>query len=163
MEAAAPVTELELTWFEFLDAVNVGLYRFARSHLAELNPATTYARDWLERLADEAVGASSERAYHKWRGAYWDGAIDTFHVVPDAPGGVEIRGTTRADGSLIVRDNDPAERFYVLVIAQPPRYRIVGGIRGYDARRPEYERNPHGHRRAWFVPQHRLIPPRTGP
>lgn len=147
-----------LTWYEFADCVGVGVLRFAASNLAQLNPATTYERGWLERLADEIVGACGERAWCKYRQTYWDASVNTFHRVPDAPGSVEVRSTRRGDGCLILRDNDAPERWYVLVTGEPPTLTIRGYIRGADARTPRFQRNPHGHRPAYFVPQAALRP-----
>lgn len=148
-----PVT---LTWYEFAHAANVGLYRFAGSNLAGLNHATSYERGWLERLRDEVIGACGEAAYCKLTGSYWDAAVNTFHGKPDADGRVEIRTTVRDDGCLIIRDNDATDRWYVLVTGEPPTMTVQGWIRGAAARRPEFERNPHGHRPSWFVPQDQL-------
>lgn len=147
-----------LTWFEFVGCIAVGTLRFETSNRNRLDHATTYQRTWLERIVDDILGASGERAWCKWRGTYWDGSVDTFHRTPDTHGNVEIRTTQRDDGSLILRDNDDPTRWYVLVTGQPPTLTVRGYIKGTNGRRPEYERNPNGHRLAWFVPQTALTP-----
>jgi hypothetical protein len=35
-------------------------------------------------------------------------------------------------------------------------------MKGSDAKRDEWWRNPHGHRPAWFVPQEALTPVKEG-
>ena len=84
--------------------------------------------------------------------------MNTFHSIADVGRNVEVRCTDLADGCLIVRANDAPERWYVLVTGKPPTFTVRGYIRGADARRPEYMRDPHGHRPAWFVPQSHLTP-----
>lgn len=150
--------QVTLTWYEYIDCVNIGLYRFAASNLAGLNHANAHQRTWLQRLEDEVVGTCGERAWHKYRGDYWDTAVNTFHHQPDAPGKIEVRTTLRPDGCLILRDNDPADRFYVLVTGQAPTLTIIGGITGHDGRRQEWLRAPNGDRPAWFIPQQALRP-----
>lgn len=151
---------VKLEWYEFLGAAIVALERFSTSGLQNLDPhqSTGSPRSWMDRVNDELYGASAERAFCKWRELYWDGSVNTFHGKADAGKAWEIRATPRLDGCLIVRDNDPPERWYVLVIANPPAFRVVGAMRGADARRPEWMRNPGGRRPSWFVPQG-AVPP----
>lgn len=151
---------VRLQWYEFLGSANVGLLRFSTSGLQNLDPhqSTGAPRSWMERLADEIYGACAERAFCKARSLYWDGSINTFHGRADAGRAWEIRATPHPGGSLIIRDNDPEDRWYVLVIAAPPEFRIVGAMQGGAARRPEWLRNPGGRRPSWFVPQE-AVPP----
>lgn len=97
-------------------------------------------------------------AFCSARGIYWDRSINTFHGRADAGRAWEIRATPRDNGALIVRDNDADDRWYVLVIADPPLFRIVGALQGGAAKRPEWLRNPGGRRPSWFVPQD-AVPP----
>lgn len=149
-----------LQWYEFLSAATVGLLRFSTSGLQNLDPhqSTGRPRSWMERLSDEVIGACAESAFCLARGIYWDRSINTFHGRADAGREWEVRATPRRDGALIVRDNDPSDRWYVLVIADPPVFRVVGAMRGGAAKRPEWLRNPGGRRPSWFVPQH-CVPP----
>lgn len=151
---------VRLQWYEFMSAVIVGLMRFSTSGLQNLNPhqSTGAPRSWMERLNDEIIGACAENAFCRARGIYWDRSINTFHGRPDAGRVWEVRATGRADGALIVRDNDPDDRWYVLVIADPPQFRIVGAMQGKAAKRPQWVRNPGGRRPSWFVPQE-AVPP----
>lgn len=156
--AGVPVS---LTVPEFHAAVQVGLLRFTTSSLRTMNHATTYQRTWRERLDEEIIGACGERVFCKAFGQHWDSSVDTYHNIPDAPGGVEIRSTWRQDGSLIVRDNDADDRWYYLVTGDPPAMVVQGGIRGRDAKQEQWLRDPHGHRKSWFVPQSALHRPRA--
>jgi len=155
--------DVDLSAHEFATAVHVGMMRMTASANNKHNHASTYQRGYLERLEQEALGACGEIALCKALGYYWVPSVNTFHDVADVGRGIEVRATRRHDGRLIVRDNDPVDRWYVLVTGEPPRLTVRGCIRGHDARRNEWQRNPHGHRVAWFVPQHALRPPPAQP
>lgn len=145
-----------LTLPEFWTCVATGLLRFAISEGRGLNHASTYSRTWMQRLGEEITGACGERAFCKARDIHWDSSVNTFHHEPDAGDRWEVRATRRANGSLIVRDNDPPDRLYVLVTGEPPHMVVRGWMRGSEARSDAYARNPNGYRPAWFVPQSAL-------
>lgn len=143
---------------EFALAVQVGAQRLAESTERGHNHASTYQRDYLKRLEEETLGACGEMALCKALRWFWSPSVGTFHAVADVGRNVEVRCTRRPDGALIVRENDAPERWYVLVTGEPPTFTVRGYIRGAAARRPEYIRDPHGHRPSWFVPQSALTP-----
>lgn len=151
--------EVTLTVREYAAAVDVAMQRMAASTEAGHNHASTYQRTWLKRLEEETVGACGELAYCKGIGRFWSPTVNTFHETADVGSNVEVRATTREDGSLIIRSNDSPDRWYALVTGTPPLMTIRGRIKGSDARRPEFQRDPHGHRQAWFVPQSALESP----
>lgn len=140
---------------EFVRCAAVGMRRFASSSAKGHNHASTYERSFYLRLEEETVGAVGEYAFCKYLGVAWDESVDTYHNVPDV-GSVEVRATRLDVGSLIVRDNDADDRVFVLVTGTPPQVEIRGWIRGGDAKRPEFSRNPNAYRQAWFVPQRAL-------
>ncbi len=45
---------------------------------------------------------------------------------------IQVRTTTYSDGCCLVRDRDPFNHFYVLLIGDLPNYRPVGWIHGQD-------------------------------
>jgi hypothetical protein len=142
--------------WEFKACVDVANIRMAVSNDSNLNHASTYQRDHLTRIQQEILGACGEMAVCKHLGLFWTPSVNTFHHEPDIPPDIEVRSTDRLDGSLIVRDNDPPDRRYFLVTGKPPSLLVVGFISGHEARKDEWVRDPHGHRPAWFVPQHAL-------
>jgi hypothetical protein len=77
-------------------------------------------------------------------------------------GPFEVRATTRRDGRLIIRDNDHPDRPYVLAVGDPyavePVIELRGWLWGWEARRREWLRDPHGRRPCWMVPQSALRP-----
>lgn len=139
-----------------IDAVQT---RMSESKKQGLNHATTYSRTDEKRIEEETVGACGEMALAKALGlGGFKPAVNTFHNVTDLPANIEVRATRRTNGRLIIRDNDPSDRWYFLVVGEPPVMNIVGFILGKDAKRELWLTNPNGYRPAWFVPQSALIP-----
>lgn len=149
---------VELTAWEYKSAVDLANTRMAISNDRGLNHASTYRRSYAERVREETVGACGEMALCKAKNWFFSPTVNTFHGTPDVGDRWEVRATERQDGSLIIRDNDDEFRWYVLVVGEPPVMRIAGYIRGFEAKRDEWLRDPHGHRPAWFVPQSALKP-----
>ncbi len=147
-----------LSMTEMLHALSHVSLRMATSHASDLNHATTYERSFHERVVQEFIGICGEMAVAKFRDKWWIPPLNEFHRTPDVAA-TEVRSTYREDGCLILRDNDPDDRFYVLVTGTPPVLNIVGYIRGRDGKADEFRRNPNGYRLAWFVPQDALIKP----
>ena len=128
----------------------------AISNDRNLNHSSTYSRTYAERVRQEVVGACGEMALCKAMNWFFSPTVNTFHGTPDVGDRWEVRATDREDGSLIIRDNDDDDRWYVLVTGEPPVMEIKGYIQGSAAKRSEWLRNPNGHRLAWFVPQSAL-------
>ena len=148
----------ELTLPEFESAVNTARLRMMASAMQGLRHATTYQRNLVQRLDEEVVGACGEIAVGKAADKWFCPSVNTFHRTPDCLQDVEVRSTSLASGSLIVRDNDADDRRYVLAVVDAPMVTLVGWLTGAEAKQPEFVRDPHGHRKAWFVPQSRLHP-----
>lgn len=148
--------QVDLNLLEFNLAIQTASLRMVSSGFQGLNHASTYKRNYMKRLMEEVAGACGEIGMGKLADRWFVPSLNTFHDKPDCLKNLEIRGTERADGSLIVRDNDATDRRYVLAVVDAPVVTIVGWIWGSDARKPEYLRNPHNYREAWFVPQKNL-------
>jgi hypothetical protein len=149
--------DIELTDWEVKHCVDVANARMAVSNARGLNNASTYERTYLERIRQEVLGACGEMAVCKATGRFWSPSVDTFHRVPDIHPDIEVRATHYLNGCLPVRNNDPDDRWYTLVVGEPPKLRVVGSIRGHQAKRQEWLSNPHGHRPVYLVPQSALI------
>lgn len=153
---------ITLTEWEYKQCVDVATTRMSVSIGAKLTDIAPDGeiRSYKERLIKDIVGVCGEVAVAKAAGLYWSPTVNTFHGKPDIEPNLEVRTTenpARADSDcLIVRDNDPDERVYIMVTGEPPVMTIRGWIRGSDAKKDCYLRNPGGHRRAWFVPQEDL-------
>jgi hypothetical protein len=152
------VTIVQLTPWEYKQCVDVATTRMSVSIGQKITDIAPGERDYNTRLLIDIRGTCGELAVAKMLNKYWAPSVNTFHVLPDIHPNIEVRTTEQIDGSLIVRENDPEDRWYVLVIGAPPVMDVRGFIRGSDARRDEWMRNPGGHRPAWFVPQAALTP-----
>jgi hypothetical protein len=151
------VTLLPWEWKWCVDVANA---RMTISNEKELNHASTYRRDHLERITQEITGACGELAVAKFLGKYWSPSVNTFHSFPDIEPNIEVRSTVLTTGCLPVRDNDADDRYYFLAVGTPPTMTVVGYIRGSDAKRQQWLRDPNGYRPAYFVPQEALLQPR---
>lgn len=103
----------------------------------------------------EVEGAAAEMAYCKLRNKYWTGSVNSFKGA-DQGDNVQIRHTAIKNGSLIVRPEDNQEHYYVLVTGKAPSLVVRGWIKGSDAMKPEYFKEPNGRKGAYFVPQSAL-------
>lgn len=106
------------------------------------------------------LGAMGEMAVAKCLGTFWSGST-TFATRHDGdlPGGVEVRTTAHAAGRLILHPTDPDDRRYVLVVASPPTFTVVGWVVARDGKVPANWKDPSGKDRpAYFVERNMLRP-----
>lgn len=150
------MTQVTLTAWEYKHCVDVATTRMSVSIGQNLTDIAAERRDYNERLLVDIRGTCGELAVAKLFNKYWAPSVNTFHGVPDIEPNIEVRTSENPNACLIVRDNDPDDRWYVLVIGIPPVMDVRGFIRGSDAKRDEWVRNPGGHRPSWFVPQSAL-------
>lgn len=162
---AHPGVEVVLTIADWLRAMRAALERVYRSTVQGLNHATVSQRTHERRAEHDFIGAVGEIAVAKWLGLdAWRPLVDVFHDRADCGLDVEVRATTFEDGCLILRDNDPPERSYVLAtvrLEHPARVVLRGWALGRDVQVDAYKRNPHEFRPAWFMPQSALRPMAT--
>lgn len=90
-----------------------------------------------EQRARHRLGACTEYCFSLWSGLPWTNQVMAgrswreFKSVPDvAP--YEVRHTTYSYGKLIVRDDDPMDRPYVLLTGDLPRFYIRGWLFGHE-------------------------------
>jgi hypothetical protein len=96
--------------------------------------------------------ACAELAFAKWMGVYWDFSVNTFKK-PDVAG-YQVRHCQSADGSLIVRPNDSNSENYVLVVGTTPEFKIIGWIKGEDAKTTKHDfKGYNGMPDCWMVKQ----------
>lgn len=141
-------------------AVGVAVLRHLESFAQGLKNAHGLDGDWRKTLLADIDGSAAEKAYCLFRGIRWTGGVNTFHGA-DAGRATQVRHTRNPRGSLIVREADNQDHFYVLMVGVPPVFRVAGFIRGRDARRPEWLKSPNDREPAWFVPQDQLKPFKT--
>lgn len=110
-------------------------------------------------------GACAEVAVAKATGRYWDAVVRRPEdLAGDVGRGLQVRSTRRSNGSLIIHHSDPDDAAFVLVVAKPPVFNLVGWIRGRDGKHDEWWRADLP-RPAFFVPQRELtrVQPKAQP
>lgn len=98
-------------------------------------------------------GAAAELAFCKFRNKYWTGSVGSFKGA-DVDKDIQVRQTVYDNGSLIVRDDDNQFDYYVLVTGYMPKFKVVGWLRGMDARKDCWREDPGSRKKPCFkVPQ----------
>jgi hypothetical protein len=103
----------------------------------------------------EIEGCAAEMAYCKLRNQYWSGSVCSFKGA-DCGDNVQIRHTVRDNGSLIIREGDNDDHYYVLVTGRAPNLKVIGWIKGANAKKEEYKKSPNGREPAFFIHQSNL-------
>ena len=130
----------------------------ARQGFAESNGLRpTYGIDPRQGLPSHIAGAAAELAVAQLAGCEFDPNIGGDFRAPDV-GDWDVRSSARIYGHLILHPRDIAERVHIRVVGVIPDFWVVGWIYGFDAMRPEFWKDPTGHRPAYFFPQARLLP-----
>jgi hypothetical protein len=115
--------------------------------------------EWGSGWERHIVAAMSELAVCKARDIHWTG-LEGVGAPADVGRGGQVRSTTKEGNPLNVYPTDKDQDAFILVEASPPEFKIVGWIRGRDAKHDEFwqafDNNIHGG--AWRVPQSRLLP-----
>ncbi len=145
------MTVIELTWFELWQASQVGCRRHIEAVQAGYGQGAFPDKNWTLHVE----GAAAEMATAKVFGWYWSGSVNTFQDA-DIGKRVQVRWRSKPNYELIVRPRDKDEDFFILVRGQSPRYEIVGGILGRDAKRDEWLQTYGGRQPAHFVPDSAL-------
>jgi hypothetical protein len=95
-------------------------------------------------------GAAGEMAFAKWRNRYWSGSLGDLQA--DDVGNVQVRTRSKHSYDLILHDDDPDDRPFVLLTGLAPRFRVRGWIWGRDGKQQQFWSDPAGGRAAYFVP-----------
>ncbi|NCW67273.1 MAG: hypothetical protein EBV86_01720 [Marivivens sp.] len=110
------------------------------------------ALNWPAFIAQQSEAVGAEVAVSKYfnQPVNWDG----FKEKADVGRNIEVKWTKWKDGSLILRDHDPADHIAILVTGSLPKYFICGWIPIAVARRPSHKRSDG----AWWIGQQDLHP-----
>ena len=146
--------KITLTSHEILHAAMAGVTRNVtalRDHRALENGRADSG--WENHIN----GALGEYAVAKVLGRCWSPAVGVLDTdTGDLPGNWHVKSTTRRNGRLIVRRQDPMEMTYALVVLDLPHVEVVGWIPGEFAKLEEFweeEDRARGiHQAAYFVP-----------
>jgi hypothetical protein len=106
----------------------------------------------------EYLGCLGEVAVAMHLGVEWQPQINVFHDVPDVAH-VDVRSVNGCRARLIIRDNDPLPRPFVLAAHVGAGHMWVRGwLIAAEARRDEWVDDPGERRPSWFVPASALYP-----
>jgi len=105
-------------------------------------------------------GAAAEKAFCKFVDGYDASTVSNFNCNggADYRDNVQIRWTKNDSGRLIVRPSDDSDHFYYLVVGPVERMRVVGGIKGANAKQDQFKTNFGNPQRpeVYAVPQNHL-------
>lgn len=152
------MSTVTVEWYEFVTAVHHAADMFAYEHAAGLRHHPPLPReDWLRVINNGALGASAEIVAARLTGKPWVPALGPCHT-GDLAGGVEVRGASKDDDEMPLRDGDNLDAWWLFIVGKPPRVRCVGRVWGHDAVEAGTVRDPGGRGPATFVPQSAFKP-----
>lgn len=134
-------------------AANAGVMRNVQSLQKGRQNANGLSADLNWQVNIE--GALGELALAKYLNTYYSGK--GFFRGPDLPG-LQVRTAAGSSHRLILHPGDSDGDVFVLVVGQPPTYRVVGWIVGREGKLPQFWDEPVRGRPAFFVPQEALNP-----
>jgi hypothetical protein len=154
--ASRPGVLVRLTWSEVMLAGEAGLMRQV-DNLKNGRRQTFAIPDPEEEWRRDIEGACAEMAFAKFGDRFWSGAIGNFKVADVGP--FEVRSTGYENGCLPINKKNNPDRLFILAVGRAPVFRLAGWIKGSDAQRVEWWREPPAVPfAAWFVPQANLHP-----
>jgi hypothetical protein len=147
--------QVTLSPSEIMMGSSIGTMRHIESQKSNLGNAhgLTNAQSIL---ALDVEGACGELAYCKARNVFFEGTVNTFKK-SDVGSNVQIRTTPSHENSLIVRDGDSDNEYFVLVTGVCPTYFVRGYILGKNAKQEKWKRDYNNRTPAYFVPQDALM------
>jgi len=141
--------EVTLTPSELFVSSHVGCLRHISSIQRKLPNIVAGSKDDWNSDVD---GASAEMAVAKHLGVYWNQSVNAGKA-PDVLE-YQIRSTSHRNGCLIIRERDKVDATYILVITNPPIFKIIGSIHSTIAKQDKYWRKADDMGvGAWWVPQ----------
>lgn len=165
LNAERPTVLLE--WYEIDKAAGVGCRRQIEAMRAgKPDIYGFFGAGWDVHIA----GAQGEVALAKWLDVYWGGSVNCYRNIKGDVGDYEVRTRTRKDYELLIRPDDVVDTaFYILAHSFPPNtfkeapvgglgVRLMGWMRGRDAKNPKWIAHHGGRAPAYFVPHTELHP-----
>ena len=149
---------VSLTPDDFSLALHIASQREMDSLRRERTDRLWIKDNWVDELTPHLLGGIGEVAFAKWSDTFVRASVGQFSgMASDCSGNVEIRMRAKSYYDLILRENDPKDRRYVLVRGLPPNeVEIAGWCWGHEGMRDEFIANHGGYGKAWFVPAEKL-------
>jgi hypothetical protein len=141
-----------LTWDEVETVAIVGVRRSIAARSKGWRQRFEPGRPKTSQWEWDIGGALGEYAVAKALGLPWDERIGL--PGPGDVGHLEVRTTRWRNGRLILHPEDQDKALFLLVVGEPPTFRLVGWIWARDGKRDDYwEEGKSGQADAFFVPQ----------
>jgi hypothetical protein len=141
--------------FEVKVAYFVGEERHSSAMVKGLCEA--HGANRTDSLKNHVVGAMAEAAVAKALNIYWDCSVDVFNRADLQPD-IGVRSTPYDHGHLIIHNEDPDDRRFVLATGDDGHFVVRGWMIGRDAKQPKWWRTPNNRPSAFWVPQSELRP-----
>jgi hypothetical protein len=152
---------VKLSPAQIAESKELGELRYKESRRSGAKDKYGLKGDYTSLIEGDINGACGELAASIAYGRTWNKTINTYKSIADIGKFTDVKSAARGP-SLILRDDDPVDRYYVLVIGclPCPEFRVVGHIAGgNEVRVDRWLRNPNNRTPAWFLPQSLLTPP----
>jgi len=143
--------KIKLTRYDTFCAATVGAKRQAESLYKKL--PDKHGFDGADGWTIHIEGAAGELAVAKALNLFWDGTVNTFKRGGDIGDKLQVRTRSKDYYDLLIRQNDKDEDIFVLVVGQIPNFKVVGWMRGVDAKQEKYSQTYGNRPSAYFVPQ----------
>lgn len=151
-----PDIVVELDKWEFMHATTIGTWR----QNANVGRPDAYGFNG-DGYSAHVDGCLYEYSVAKAMNLHWSGVRSNPFVLRGDVGVLQVRGSRYKDGHLLVHQPDEDESAFVFVVGDSPfKYRLVGWLKGGDAKSSEWWKDPTGAGRPCFmVPQEALRDP----
>jgi aconitase A len=152
---------VKLARYEMMRAVEVGEERRRRSKETGRRDASgldKVKKSPEQLLRQDVLGAAAEIAAAKYYNVYPHLAVDVDRAFPDIGVNIQVVHSEYDDAYLPVQKRDNPRFIYVLVTGNfDKHFRVVGAIRGVDAKQKMFLWDPQGRdHEAYFVPPSQL-------
>lgn len=113
-----------------------------------------------EGLDIHIQGAIGECAAAKFLNVFWCGTVNTFKHVLDVGERFEVRSVASLDRRLIVRQDDPDDRYFISVAVHADTCFIKGFLLAKDAKKGKWLKDFNDREPAYFVSNDALKDPK---
>src|SRR4029077_16732613 len=130
------VVRVHLSWAEILLAANVGCMRNEQSLKLGRQPGNGagVANTWTLNIE----GSAGEMAIAKYFGVFWSGAIGDI-MAADIGCRYQVKtNTSRRFDDLVIRQSDPDDCLYILVLSFLPDFILAGWASASDAKQQKW-------------------------
>ena len=141
---------ITLNFGEMTMAGTVGVQRQAYAIVKNLKDVG--GADSSKAWEDSVVSAMCELAVAKALNLFWCPNVGITTGV-DVGGAIEVRMCREANHRLVLRPSDKDDMPYVLVLAQPPHFTILGWLLGRDGKKEEHLDYRNNGEELYFVKQ----------